>query len=1016
MTGDRPRMRPLGWLVPLVLALIAWLPAPAPLHAQQADLSQQMQLFNSLPPDQQQAILQRLGIGGGGSGGLGSLGGLGGLSGAGGYNSSQSALLQQQLLQQQRRQAEESQGDENPLVPQVFKPGDTVLVDVAIPGEPLPNGTYISNYFAAPGPSPYGATTGAGSASAAAPQFSQLPPEQQQLLLQQYQQQQQQQQAQQPGLNNQHLQIQPQARVEELQAEEKQRLTDLIDLIRAHNPYLLDSSGELLLPGIPAMALAGLTEELATRRAAAEPALAKLQLRLTRLPLRKSGFAALKPFGYDLFENSAALYRPELNAPVPADYVMGPGDTLQVQLFGSKNQSLRLPVQRDGRVSFPELGPIAVEGQRYSDVKSEIEARVSRQMIGVRASVSMVERRAISVFVLGEARYPGSYTVTGLATITTVLFAAGGVKKSGSLRTLQLKRQGQIVRTLDLYDLLMRGDSANDAKILPGDVVLIPSVGPTVSVDGEVQRPAVYEIKGAPTVAELIQMGGGLKPTADRDTAALVRVDAEQRRVVLNVNPSAAAASSPPLRNGDALNILRMRPQLDLGVTLQGYVYRPKYFAWHEGLKLTDVVPSIDELKPNADQNYLLIRRELPPDRHITVLSADLAAALAAPQSPADVALMPRDIVQVFDLESSRQNVIQPLMDALRVQSNISQPVQIVHIDGRVKVPGDYPLESGMRVSDLIRAGGSLDSAAYSNRGELSRYVVDSGEQRRTEVLSIDLDAVRAGDPRANLPLQPFDRLSIKQISGWTEQDQVTLRGEVRFPGTYTIRRGETLRSVIERAGGLTDLAFPDGGVFTRVELKKREQEQLDHFAERLRNDIAEEALESARGSNASSAQALSIGQTLLDQIKASKAVGRLVINLRAAMRAKPGSNYDVILRNGDELIVPKQRQEVMVLGEVQFASSHLYQRRLTRDDYIDQCGGLTRQADHGQIYVVRSDGSVDSGRRGWFSSSAGVEIRPGDAIVVPLNTTKLPGLVVATSVSTILYNIAIATATARTL
>ncbi len=695
---------------------------------------------------------------------------------------------------------------------------------------------------------------------------------------------------------------------------------------------------------------------------------------------------------------------------------MGPGDQLEVQLFGSLNQTLRLTVSRDGRVSFPQLGPIVVGGMRYSDVKNDIEARVARQMIGVRASVSMGETRAISVFVLGEAKYPGSYTVSGLATVTTALFAAGGVKPIGSLRNVQVKRQGEIVRTLDLYDLLMRGDSANDVKLLPGDVVFIPSVGPTVSLDGEVQRPAIYEVKGAASVADLIQMGGGLTPLADRDSASLVRVNEQQQRIVLNVSPSAASDARFGLRNGDVLRIARLRPQLDSGVTLQGFVYRPKYFAWRDGLRLSDVVPSVDELRLGADEHYLLIRRELQPNRRVVVLSADLAAALHAPGSALDTALMPRDTVTVFDLQTSREHVIQPLMDELRLQSNLAQPTQIVHIDGRVKVPGDYPLEAGMRVSDLIRAGGSLDSAAYGAHAELSRYIVDGGEQRRTQVISIDLTAIRDGDQNADLALQPFDRLSIKQVSGWTEQDQVTLKGEVRFPGTYTIQRNETLRSVIERAGGLTDLAYPAGSVFTRRELKEREQEQLDRFAARMRLAIAEEALEGARGNNSGSSQALTIGQTLLDQIKSAKAIGRLVINLKAAIRARPGSSDDVILRDGDELIVPKLRQEVMVIGEVQSESSHLFQRRWTRDDYIDQSGGATRQADTGHIYVVRADGSVESGRRGWFSSAGAVEIRPGDAIVVPLDTERLPGLVVWQSITTILYNIAIATATARTL
>jgi len=993
-----PARHPIGFAINLAIAVIVCFGLaglPRAVHAQQQpDLSQEMQIFNNLPQDQQQAILQRLG-GGGSTGGVNS----GSLSGGfGGYNSSQSALIQQQMLQQQRRQQTLNGDSQQQLGPPSFAPGDTVLIDISLMGEQLNPAVPVNDQNnpqngAAGQQLPNGATSA---------QLSQLTPQQRQQLGQQL------------AANNQRLQEQPQQPIEELQADEKQRLTELVDLIRAHNPYQLDSSGELQLPGIPSMALAGLTEDLATRRAMAEPAFAKLQIRLTRLPLRKSGQAALKHFGYDLFDNSALSNQPTMNLPVPADYVMGPGDQLEVQLFGSQNQMFKFTVSRDGRVNFPQLGPITVGGQRYSDVKSEIETRVEKQMIGERASVSMGDTRAISIFVLGEAKYPGSYTVSGLATVTTALFAAGGVKSIGSLRTIQLKRQGAVARTLDLYDLLMRGDSANDAKLLPGDVVFIPSIGPTASVDGEVERPAIYELKGTASVSDLIQMGGGLTPLADRDSAALVRVDAQQRRIVLNLNPSSPSAGSPALRNGDSLQVLRLRPQLDSGVTLQGYVYRPKYFAWREGLRLSDLVSSVDELKPNADQNYLLIRREMPPNRRITMLSADLATALRAPGSAADVTLMPRDIVTAFDLETSREHVIQNLMDELRVQSNLAQPVQIVHIDGRVKVPGDYPLEAGMRVTDLIRAGGSLDSAAYGSHAELSRYVVDNGEQRRTEVLSIDLAAIRSGDQSANVTLQPFDRLSIKQISGWTEQDQITLKGEVRFPGTYAIKQGETLRSVIARAGGLTDLAFPAGSVFTRTELKEREQEQLNRFAERMRTDIAEEALEAARGNQTGSTQAVSIGQTLLDQVKAAKAVGRLVINLEAAIHAKPGSSNDVILRNGDVLIVPKQRQEVMVLGEVQYTSSHLYQRRMSRDDYIDQSGGITRQADRKQIYVVRADGSVDAGHRGWFSSSQGVEIRPGDAIVVPLDTERLPALQLWSAITTILYNIAIATAEVR--
>jgi polysaccharide export outer membrane protein len=316
-----------------------------------------------------------------------------------------------------------------------------------------------------------------------------------------------------------------------------------------------------------------------------------------------------------------------------------------------------------------------------------------------------------------------------------------------------------------------------------------------------------------------------------------------------------------------------------------------------------------------------------------------------------------------------------------------------------------------MHISDLLRAGGGLNPAAYEGRAELSRYTVENGSQRNTSVINVDLAALLNGDRSADVALQPFDRLSVKQISGWSEQDQVTLQGEVRYPGVYAIRPGETLQSVIKRAGGLTTYAFVDASLFLRTELKVREQEQLDRLAMRMRTEIAEVALMGVRAQQGSAPAALSVGETVLHQLTEAKAMGRLVIDLRAVMATKMGSSDDVILRNGDTLIVPRQRQEVMVLGEVQDPTSHLFKRDMSRDDYIAQSGGPTRQADNKRIYVVRANGSVDGGNRGWFHNGGGVGIHPGDAIVVPLDTERLPALTLWTAVTTILYNLAIAAA-----
>jgi len=791
----------------------------------------------------------------------------------------------------------------------------------------------------------------------------------------------------------------------------KEKLTAVIGRIKEKNPYRLSLDGTLQMPGFAPMPLAGLSEEQAALRLAAEPGFDGLIVQVRRLPLAKSGIPGLKPFGYDLFKDSPSTFAPVTDVPVPADYVVGPGDELEVILYGNQNRTLRLTVGRDGRLNFPELGPISVAGQRFSAVQAGIEQRVSSQMIGVRASVSMGDIRSVRVFVLGEANRPGTYTVSGLATITSAIYAAGGVKPIGSLRNVQLKRQGAIVRRLDLYDLLIRGDTRDDAKLLPGDVIFIPPVGPTVSVDGEVQRPAIYELEAGARAGDVIELAGGLTPEGDPRSAYLSHIDGQQRRVVVDVDLSSGQGRGQLVGNGDILRVARLRPTLDSGVTISGHLYQPGAVAWHEGMRLSDAIRSLDDLRPNADAHYVLIRRELPPGQRIAVLSADLAAALRAPGSQADVPLMARDQLTVFDLDSGRQAVVEPLLRDLKLQASAAQPTESVTVEGAVKVKGEYPLEPNMRISDLVRAGGGLNDAAFTSSAELTRFRV-VGAERQTETIEIDLTAALAGDPAADLPLQSFDVLLIKETPEWREQEVVRIEGEVRFPGEYPIRRGESLRSVIERAGGLTALASPRAAVFTREGLREREQEQMDRLADRLQTDLATAALRSANANQAGASTALSVGQSLLTQLRSAKSVGRLVIDLPAALAAAPGADTDIALRGGDRLIIPKQRQEVTVLGEVQNSTSHFYRAGLSRDDYINLSGGVTRKADDRQIYVVRADGSVVARASSrWFSRGTSIKMEAGDTVVVPLDTERLPMLPLWQAVTQILYNVAISVA-----
>jgi protein involved in polysaccharide export with SLBB domain len=797
----------------------------------------------------------------------------------------------------------------------------------------------------------------------------------------------------------------------EYSEEERLQLDKVIKIIRERNPYVLDREGVLQLPGLRPIPLGGLTDVEATTRLAAEPALLKLKVEVTRLPLKRSGPEALKPFGYDLFNERVSTFAPGADVPVPADYVVGPGDLLNVQLYGSQNRTLRLTVGRDGRLSFPELGPIDVTGKTFESVASDIESRVARQIIGAQASVGLGNVRSIQVFVMGEARKPGAYTVSGLATVTSALYASGGIELTGSLRDVQLKRRGVTIRRLDLYDLLLRGDTSSDVPLLSGDVIFIPPAGPTATVSGEVRRPAIYELKGNATLGGLIDLAGGLTPEADGSRISVVRNSLERRRVAFSISLDDEATRRSTVANGDLVRVARLRPTIDSGVTLEGHVFRPGVVAWREGMRISDLVPSFDELMPNADVGYLLVRRESQANQSLTILSADLAAALKAPGSIDDLMLSPRDRVIVFDLQAGRRLLIDPVLDELRRLSSLDEPTRIVGINGRVKAPGDYPLEPDMRISDLLRAGGSLDPAAFTGSAELLRFKRGDAE-RQGELLKVDLAAVLRGDASADVLLQPYDVLTVQELPEWSVRESVVLRGEVRFPGSYPIRRGETLRSVLERAGGLTGLAFNRGAVFTREEIREREIQQARDLTDRLRRDLAAAAIQASQATRqGDSTQSTLAAQALLSQLQDTKPVGRLVIDLDSVLARQIGSRDDVILRNGDELFIPRVKQEVTVIGEVQNSTAHLFRSGLSREDYITLSGGTTDRADIKRAYVVRADGSVVASKGGWLGRQGDASIQPGDTIVIPLDVERLPPLPFWQAVTGILYNAAVALA-----
>ncbi len=960
------RVRPGRFVVAaagLIIGTLQGLPAAA-----QTPTAEQIEIFQNLPPDQQQAILEAMGTSGG----------------SGRDSTRESGRTDQRTdtlpgANSRVRRDDERRDRTLSGVPRL-QPEDTVIIEI-LPLEwqgqerVLTRAPEVASPLVLPGMST-GAAQAAPAGAAPSTQPTQKPPE-----------------------------AKPIERTEAEMAD----LERLTDTVRRGNPYRISRSGTIDLPGLLPIPVAGLTVVEATQRLSVERLLQDFQIRLTLLPLEP----AVKPFGHELFEDTSSVFAPVTDLPVPVDYVVGPGDRLEVQLFGNTKGRYTLAVNRDGNINFPELGPIAVSGLRFEDARSRIQTRVAEQMIGTQVSIAIADLRSIRVFVVGDATRPGTYTVSGHATITHALFASGGIKPIGSLRNIQLKRNGALVTRLDLYDLLLNGDTSNDVRLRQGDVIFIPPVGVTVTLSGEVRRPAIYELKNETTAAELVKLGGGLTPEADPALGRLERIDAGRNRVMVDVDLASPQGGAIRLQSGDALRIEQVKPVYANSIQVEGHVLRQGAVQYRSGIRLTDVIPSVADLRPNADQRYVLIRREQIGTRRIQVVSADLAAAWLAPQSDANPLLAPRDRVVVFDLEAGRVSMLEPILEELRMQSVSGEPTQVVRVSGRVNAPGEYPLELGMTVNDLIRAGGGMAEDAYGGEADLARYEVRDGQTRQTDVVKIDLSRAIAGDAAANLALAPFDLLVVKEISQWAgSQEIVRLEGEVKFPGEYPIERGETLRSVVARAGGLTPLAFAGGSVFTRETLRERERRQIDFLANRMQKDLASLALQGAQsgGLGASqSSETLAIGQSLLADLRNTEPVGRLVIDLDRILSGS-GPEADVLLKGGDTLRVPRQSQEVTVIGEVQNSTSHLYDSSLSRDDYLRMSGGPTQKADDNRIYIVRANGSVESGSGSrWFHGSTAIQ--PGDTIVVPLDAERMRPLPLWTAVTTIIFNLAVAVA-----
>ncbi|MEM6510077.1 MAG: SLBB domain-containing protein [Pseudomonadota bacterium] len=792
----------------------------------------------------------------------------------------------------------------------------------------------------------------------------------------------------------------------------------------------------------------------------------------------------VKPFGYDLFAGEPTSFMPSENAAVPDTYLIGRGDTLNINFYGKESESYEVVVDREGRISIPNLSPVQVAGLTFAEVKELIKAKVEQEVIGIKAFVSVGKLRSIRVLVLGEAYKPGSYSVSSLTTVSHALFVSGGVSDIASLRNIQVKRAGKVVANFDLYDLLINGDSSNDIILKPGDVVFIPSVGSQVAVEGLVKRPAIFELKKGETAAQLLKMAGGLKPQAYAKKAIVERFNNNNMKEVLSVDFSGNQINYTP-RDGDRIRFNPVSFQYQNSISLIGAVARPGHYQWHQGKHISDILTSVrGDLLPQADLGYGLLVREVNVAGDIQVFQFDIAQAIVK-AAEHDLELKANDKLFVFsryqekqaeeaalanmalteeqqqqqykvkqwhqyqqrefekyigingiaddlklkedstksiadiakrnlnkdeellDAEDyavfSRFNLLKPVIAKLKQQASVTMAMQLVEINGHVTYPGVYPLTVNGEVNDLIAAAGGLLESAYTEQAEITRLM--DGDASKVKHIKFNLQAAMLGSNGENIALRSKDSINIFSIPNWQENVKVELKGEVKFPGVYTIRRGETLSNLLERAGGFSEFAAPNAAIFTREAIRKQEQQQLAKLSEDLRRDIASKSFENSVSSNSLSYDEMN---KLLNDLANVEAVGRLVIDLPLIVEDK----QRLVLQNGDALYVPSKRDSISVIGEVNYATSHLFQQGITVDDYIDLSGGLKERAADERIYIIKANGSVKIPSTGsWFAVNDTNTLEAGDTIVVPMNADYMDNLTLWSTATQIVYQLGVAVA-----
>ena len=679
----------------------------------------------------------------------------------------------------------------------------------------------------------------------------------------------------------------------------------------------------------------------------------------------------LERFGAALFRNSAAAAdKAPLSVPVGPDYVIGPGDELVVDYWGSSSQHLQRTVDREGRISIPEAGALVVAGRTLGEVRQAIQKQLSQQLRGISVDVTLGKLRTVRAYVVGDVKNPGAYDISSLSTALSALIAAGGPTDTGSYRTVKHYRGKALVEEVDLYDLMLKGVSAGEVHLESGDSILVPPIGPQVTVAGKVRRPAIYELRREQTLDQILDLAGGVPVTGELTRIRVERVQAHERKEMMSVNVGTGGVQAADdafkrfhIQDGDVVTVLPILAYSNRAVYLEGHVFRPGKFSFKDGFKVTDLVSSFDDLLPEPADRAEIIRLS-PPDFTPVVIPFNLRDVLSKRvEAPS---LEPFDTVRIFG----------------RYETDGPK----VSIFGEVLRPGEYPLSEKMTAADLLRMSGGFKRSAYQQAADLTSYSVIDGDHVDLDHREVRIDRALAGEADTDVLLKPGDVLTIRQIGGWNDiGGAISVSGEVMHPGRYGIQRGEHLSSILKRAGGFSPEAYPYAAILDRAQVRQAAAKSREDMVTQIQ-------AQQAAGGTATTSRTTTVAtqererQQLLAKLKQIQPSGRMLIHITSQIEKWQNTQADVEVRPGDTLYIPKRPTFVMVAGQVYNPIAITYSAGKHAGWYLKQAGGPTTLAHKKEIFVVRANGTVvGRGSGEWWSGSVlSTTLQAGDTIFVP--------------------------------